>query len=374
MSRRLYVATRKGVFTLEPASNGSSGWKIAAVGLLGVPVSIVMPDPRDGRIYAAAGHGHFGVKLHRSEDHGRSWPEVASPKYPPRPEDQEPDMCPMRGIPVPWNTELIWSLEPGGADRPEELWCGTLPGGLFHSPDAGQSWTLNRSLWDHPSRRKWFGGGMDWPGIHSISVDSRDSGRLALGVSCGGIWLTDDAGQSWTQGGYGMKAEYMPPEQAENPETQDPHYCVRCPGSPDVMWVQHHCGIYRSTDAGMNWTQITAAQPSAFGFAVAAHPNDPLTAWFVPAVKDEARYPVDGQVVVSRTRDGGESFEVLRHGLPQEHAYDITFRHALDVATDGNMLAFGSTTGSLWISSDAGDRWQQLSAHLPPVYCVRFAD
>lgn len=112
---------------------------------------------------------------------------------------------------------------------------------------------------------------------------------------------------------------------------------------------------------------------AAFGFAVAVHPVDPGTAWFVPADKDERRYAVGGRVVVNRTRDGGNTFETLSDGLPQVHAYDLVYRHALDVDASGKRLAFGSTTGALWISEDGGDHWTELSAHLPPVYCVRFA-
>jgi photosystem II stability/assembly factor-like uncharacterized protein len=103
------------------------------------------------------------------------------------------------------------------------------------------------------------------------------------------------------------------------------------------------------------------------------HPQDPDTAWFVPAVKDQKRIPVDGKLVMARTRDGGKSFEVLRNGLPQEHAYDLVFRHALDVDGTGERLAFGSTTGGLWTTEDGGDAWRCVSAHLPPIYCVRFA-
>ncbi len=105
---------------------------------------------------------------------------------------------------------------------------------------------------------------------------------------------------------------------------------------------------------------------------MAVHPRDPDTAWLVPAISDELRIPVDGRVVVTRTRDGGGSFDVLTNGLPQEHAYDLTFRHALDVDQTGDRIAFGSTTGSLWVSEDQGDSWTRVSAHLPPVYCVRF--
>ena len=113
-------------------------------------------------------------------------------------------------------------------------------------------------------------------------------------------------------------------------------------------------------------------KPSVFGFAVAVHPRDPDTAWFVPATKDEKRIPVTGKVVVNRTTDGGKNFKTLTKGLPQQHAYDLVFRHALDIDETGERLAFGSTTGSLWISEDGGDSWQTISNHLPPVYTVRF--
>ena len=70
-------------------------------------------------------------------------------------------------------------------------------------------------------------------------------------------------------------------------------------------------------------------KPSTFGFAVAVHPRDPETAWFVPEIKDEKRIPREGKLVVTRTRDGGKTFEVLSNGLPQSHAYDVVYRHAL---------------------------------------------
>lgn len=140
-----------------------------------------------------------------------------------------------------------------------------------------------------------------------------------------------------------------------------------------MYWAQHHNCVFRSTDGAASWREITDILPSTFGFAVAVHPGDPDTAWLVPGVSDEHRIPPDGHVVVNRTRDGGTSFETLRRGLPQEHAYDLTYRHALDVDETGDRLAFGTTTGTLWVSEDQGDAWQTASSHLPPVYCVRFA-
>jgi hypothetical protein len=130
--------------------------------------------------------------------------------------------------------------------------------------------------------------------------------------------------------------------------------------------------VFRSTDGAQNWQEVTAIRPSKFGFAVAVHPHNPDVAWFVPAVKDECRVPVDAKLVVARTRDGGKSFDILRKGLPQEHAYDLVYRHSLDVDATGNALAFGSTTGGLWMSEDQGDSWRCLSTQLPPIHCVRF--
>jgi hypothetical protein len=147
---------------------------------------------------------------------------------------------------------------------------------------------------------------------------------------------------------------------------------VQCAAAPDVLWVQHHNGVFRSNDWADSWHEITSIHPSKFGFVVAVHPGDPDCAWFVPGVKDECRVPVDGKMVVARTRDGGETFDVLRNGLPQQHAYDLVWRHALDIDNTAQCLAFGSTTGNVWFTADQGDTWHQLSGHLPPVYCVRF--
>jgi len=367
MSSRILAATRKGLFTIE---RGQSRWTVKSVSFLGDNASVVLPDPRDGSVYVALGHGHFGVKLHRSPDGRKRWKEIAAPALPPRPEGVEPRKDPM-GRTIPDSVQLVWALETTGGQEGGGLWCGTIPGGLFRSDDAGKSWDLVRGLWDHPKRMEWMGGGADWPGIHSVSVDPTDARRVAVGVSTGGVWATADGGATWSISSHGMRAAYMPPELQHDPHVQDVHRLVQCPGMPSHWWVQHHNGVFKSTDGAKSWSEI-AVPPSSFGFGVVVHPRDGNTAWFVPGTSDERRIPVDGRVVVTRTRDGGRSFEVLTNGLPQRHAYDLTFRHGLDIDETGDRLVFGTTTGSLWISEDQGDSWKAVSEHLPPIYAVRF--
>lgn len=351
---QLLVATRKGLFTLQPDSSGA--WVPVRHDFVGDPVSLVCTDPRDGTRYAALDLGHFGPKLHRMDPGASEWQEVACPAY------EESDDAAVK---------QIWALEAGGADQPGRMWAGTIPGGLFRSDDRGESWQLLRSLWDHPEREQWFGGGSDEPAIHSICVHPQRSAEVLLGVSCGGAWLTEDDGASWKQVGQGMRAAYLPEENAFDPTTQDPHCIVRCPSAPETLWTQHHNGIFRKT-GDEDWVEITTAPVSSFGFACAVHPDDPNRVWFVPAVKDDCRVPADARVVVQHTRDGGRSFEVQTEGLPQNHAFDLVLRHALDIDGSGNRLAFGSTTGGLWVTENEGAQWHQLPLRLPPVYAVRY--
>jgi hypothetical protein len=359
MADRLYVGTRKGLFEVA-RHNGA--WEIVDARFLGDPVSALLADA-DGAVHAALDLGHFGAKLWRRDPAGR-WRELAVPAFPAKPAGEDD--------PHPWSLGKIWTIEPGGV--PGRLWAGTMPGGLFRSEDGGASWSLVDALWRMPERRQWMGvAGGEQPGINSVLVDPRDSDDVRVGVSTGGVWASPDAGRSWRLINRGMYNEYMPPERREDPITQDVHRLARCPAHPEIVWCQHHNGVFRSTDAGATWRELAAIRPSKFGFAVAAHPRDPDTAWFVPAVKDERRIPVDGKLVVARTSDGGRSFAVLTEGLPQRHAYDLVWRHALAVDESGERLAFGSTSGGLWVSENGGDSWTMPEARLPPIAVVGFA-
>lgn len=366
MSHHAWVATRKGLFELE-YQNGI--WRIVNHSFMGDPVTMMLHDKRDGSDYAALNLGHFGVKLHKRSQGQKDWTEITCPAYP----EQAPEAT--QG--PAWKLNLIWSLAAGSDQQPGRLWAGTIPGGLFRSEDFGGSWQLERSLWDLPQRIEWFGGGYDAPGIHSICVDPRDGRRVLLGISCGGVWLTEDDGANWALSARGLSATYMPPDRSDDENIQDPHRIVQCAADPDHYWCQHHNGIWHSTDGGRNWLRLEPAKlglPDVpdFGFAVAVDPNDGRNAWFVPAQADQRRIPVGGALAVTRTRDGGQTFESHGSGLPQQDCYDLIYRHGLAVDASGKNLLMVSTTGGLWASHDAGLSWNLALAHLPPAYAVQF--
>lgn len=357
-SETLILGTRKGLFVL---ARRDGRWQIEHVTQEGVPISYATIDPRSGRLWACQDHGHWGPKLAYSTDRGRTWEEVPAPAYPEGSEVAE-------GKPAA--TKYLWVLTPGEPQRPERLYVGTVPGGLFVSDDGGRSFRLVESLWNHPSRPQWFGGGFGDAGIHSVVIDPRNPRRWLVGVSCAGVFETGDDGATWEVRNRGLVASFLPDPTVEI--GHDPHVMVAAPTDPDVLWQQNHCGIFVSRNGGREWNDVSQAEgPARFGFAVAVDDQSADSAWVVPATSDEQRIAVGGALCVCRTDDGGAHWTRLGEGLPQRQAYDVVFRHALDAA--GGRVAFGSTTGNVYLSEDRGDSWIALGQNFPPVYSVRFA-
>ncbi len=137
------------------------------------------------------------------------------------------------------------------------------------------------------------------------------------------------------------------------------------------MWQQNHNGVFHSDDGAQSWRKVSQPEQGVhFGFPIATDAKHGDTAWVVPGKSDMQRRTIDGGLFVARTQDGGKSWEPLRNGLPQENAYDVVLRHSLD-QQDGR-LAFGCTTGNLYVSEDRGESWHGVANNLPPIYSVRF--
>jgi hypothetical protein len=358
MSQKLLIGSRKGLVIF---SQQKGEWCLESEHFAAIPVSYAMRDSRNGALWACLDHGHWGRKLHRSDDKGQTWRETTAPKYPEgltRPDDD-----------APATTSYIWLLQEGGKDEPNVLYCGTEPGGLFRSDDGGETFQLVETLWHHESRKNWFGGGRDHAGLCSIIVDPRDSRHIFIGLSVGGVYESRDGGETWEGRNKGLKAEYLPNPDAEY--GHDPHFMLASPSNPDVLWQQNHCGVFRTVDAGKNWDNLSQGMVK-FGFPIVLDENDDMVAWVVPAQSDEYRIPINRALAVCRTDDGGKSWKEFRTGLPQEDCYDICFRHAFDKS--GKTLAFGTTAGNLYLSEDRGESWTCVANNLADIYSVRFAE
>ena len=384
MSERILVGTRKGTFFVEKRGGA---WTPRLVGHAGGCANFVARDPARGTLWAALGFGHWGAKMSRSTDGGETWedaPQLAYPEgarylAPPFPDEDGGS-----GVPVAKEATVqkLWCIAFSPSGR---MYVGTIPGGLFISEDGGESYELCRGLWNHESRggdlfegegtghTHWFGTPASEefaPGLHSICVDPRDEDRVLVAVSTAGVLETTDGGRTWRGRNAGMTNDYLPDPEAE--WGHDPHCVVHCPRDPDRVWQQNHCGVFFSSDGAATWRKVSRPDVGVhFGFPVAVDERDGDTAWVVPGRSDMQRITVDGSLFVGRTQDGGESWEALREGLPQQNAYDVVYRHALDIR--GDVLAFGSTTGNFYVSEDRGESWSAIAHNLPPIYSVRFA-
>ena len=354
---QILLGTRKGLLILE--RNGSE-WKVTKEDFRGIPVSYAWHDARTETLWSAAAHGHWGPKLCRQQGESE-WEEVEGPHF------QQGDMV---RPDTPASVQYIWTLASGGESYPDRIFAGTIPGGLFVSNDGGDNFELVESLWNHPTRpNHWFGGGFDEPGIHSVIVDPRDNDRILLGISCAGVFESPDAGASWNIRNTGMDASFLPDPSVE--VGFDPHLLIASPSHPHIFWQQNHDGIFRSTDDCATWERVDqkGTGPAYFGFAIAVDEANPDRAWVVPAESDQIRSAIDNRLFVCRTDDGGNSWQEFSAGLPQNGCYDLVYRHALDAR--GDIVVFGSTTGNLFVSDDAGESWDVASWNLPPVYSVQ---
>jgi hypothetical protein len=359
---QLMISSRKGLLQMDTLTG-----QILSHHFPGEAVSRFFQDPRDSAWYACLNLGHFGAKLHRSINQGASWQEISCPAFPEKPEAGfwADDV-------TPWSVGHVWCLAAGHVDEPGVLWAGCMPAGLFRSIDNGQTWQLIESLWLDERRKEWMGGGNDHPALHSILVDPRNAQHITVAISCGGIWTSFDAGATWTLIGAGQRATFLPEELAGSLNGQDPHRLVANIPNPDTHWISHHCGIFVSRDGSQHYQQLMPPAGYDFGFAVAVDPNNARRAWFVPAIADLKRYPINSALAVMRTDDGGSSFQLYRQGLPQQNCFDLVYRHSLVVDNSGQQLAMASTTGNLWSSTNAGESWQQLASSLPPVAALDF--
>jgi hypothetical protein len=351
----LLVGTKKGLFALQ--GEPGAGFQVTARAFAGEPVEYAMRDPRSGRYFACVTSAFYGPKLFVTDDPAGEWQQAEGLALP-----EEGEAALIR----------LWFVTPG--EEEGLLYAGGDPGVLFESHDGGMNWELNEGFWKQPTRPEWNpgAGGMC---LHSIATWPGDPSRLALAISAVGVWLSDDAGQTWRHGNKGLYPRYLPEEAREDTFTLCVHNLHRAPSRPERLFIQFHGGVYRSDDAGETWISIADGLPSDFGFPLVIDPGDPDSAYVIPLVADMDRVTPEGKVRVYETRDAGASWAARGDGLPSGDAYLTILRQAFAADGSGSNLGlyFGATSGDVFGSGDAGATWFTAATKLPPVHSVRVA-
>ncbi len=361
---RVLVGTRKGAFILTSDARREkwditgplfAGWEIYHV--KGSPVN---PD----RIYASQTSGWFGQVVQLSNDGGKTW-EAAGNKFA---YDGVPGTHTWYdGTQHPWEFKRVWYFEPSLTDA-DTVYAGVEDAALFRSTDGGQNWqelpglrSAKGNLWQPGA------GGMC---LHTIVQDPRDPNRLVIAISAAGVFRSDDCGVSWRPANRGVVSPFELPD-----PTAEVGHCVHGlamhPSRPDVLYMQKHWDVMRSDDGGGSWHEISGNLPTDFGFAIAVHAHEPETVYVVPIKSDSEHFVPEGKLRVYRSRSGGDEWEALTNGLPQQDCYVNILRSAMAIDTlDSCGIYFGTTGGQVYASADSGDHWAPIVRDLPAVLSV----
>jgi hypothetical protein len=387
-SVRVLAGTRKGAFILTSDASRTD-WKIEGPFFGGWEIyhftgSPVNPD----RLYVSQSSSWFGQIIQRSDDGGKTWMQpgtpageaTVTPEGFPKAESNKfvydtsaETGAPLTthqwydGTPHPWEFKRVWHLEPSLTDA-ETVYAGVEDAALFKSTDGGRNWHELAGLRGHGSGMQWMpgAGGM---GLHTILLDPQDPNRIFVAISAAGAFRSDDGGNSWKPINKGLHSQYIPDPEAEVGHCV--HRITLNPSRPELLYMQKHWHVLRSNDAGDSWHKISGNLPSDFGFPIAVHAHEPDTVYVVPIKSDSEHYPPEGKLRVYRSKKGGDEWEALTQGLPQENCYVNVLRDAMAVDTLPSCgIYFGTTGGQVYCSPDGGDHWAAIARDLPPVLSV----
>lgn len=341
---KLIAGTDKGLIIYEKKEGK---WELKDIAFIGLPISAFHKD-KSGNWWTAINHKHWGSKIYRSNNVGETFQELNAPKF---------------STESSYSLRSVWCID----SFRDKVYVGTEPAALFEW--TGEGFTELKGLSSHPTRDEWQGGGKGSksPFLHTVVFNPINSEELMVGISCAGVMRSFDSGATWTPSNNGLKAFFLPDSDAE--VGHDPHSIIRHPKDANVLWQQNHCGIFRSSDGGDSWADVSDKnQIAVYGFDLVIDEEDVDTAWVIPAQSDDLRYPHHTRLEVYQTTDGGNNWTSKSEGLPKSISFDLVLRSAFD--KKGSIMAFGTNNGNLYLSEDKSESWHIISQNLSAVRTI----
>ncbi|HEV2105573.1 MAG TPA: sialidase family protein [Candidatus Eisenbacteria bacterium] len=361
---RVLVGTRKGAFILT-SDGRRERWDISGPHFAGWEIYHVKGSPvNPQRLYASQSSGWFGQQIQRSDDGGRTWEPVGNKFV----YDGVPGTHQWYdGTAHPWEFKRVWHLEPSLTD-PDTVLAGVEDAALFKTTDGGRTWNELSGLRGHGSGPHWSpgAGGMC---LHTILQDPGDPKRVYVAISAAGAFRSDDGGAHWKPINKGLVSKHIPDPNAEVGHCV--HRIALHPARPRTLFMQKHWDVMRSDDGGDQWREVSGNLPTDFGFVIDVHAHEPETIYVVPIKSDGEHFVHEGKLRVYRSRTGGNEWEALTRGLPQQDCYVNVLRDAMAVdSLEKCGIYFGTTGGQVYASADAGDSWTAVVRDLPAVVSV----
>lgn len=213
----------------------------------------------------------------------------------------------------------------------DRLYAGTQPARLYAAaldpPITDDSWRELPGFYEVPSRDDWrtprHDGGAQ---VRSLAVHTDAPDRLVAGVEIGGVYCSDDRGETWSE----RRIRLDPATEIDDVH----HVLVR---SPDQWIASTGNGLYRTDDAGREWHRLDDGLDRTY-FREALDRNEHLYAAAAvgPPGEWEGDRGADGALF--RSVDGGETVETIPYpGQPEELI--------LSWSTDGDTIVAGTNAG-----------------------------
>jgi hypothetical protein len=319
----LYATTSAGVLR---STNGGAAW----TPILGGTGSVILAPSNPSTLYAWTTAGLF-----RSEDRGDGWTRLDdSSMY-----DPYTSYPGQLALAVAGQHDILFAASEAQPAAPGEVDYGPFGLILYRSNDAGDSWKPTGVRVSFTNYGRPLATDLRDPAtIYAYGVMEDNVPHILKSIDAGATWTATDSGlPEWDVFSASLTVD---PNRAR---TVWAVWLVR-----DSRDKAVHSIVRRSTDGGASWSEVKLEGLGAYSAVLRFDPSSPdtlyvLTYRVIPEVPSEALY---------RSTDGGATWENITGALHAE-SRNLVFDHLAVETAPGGMLYAATARGLFkWVPSD----------------------